>query len=82
MLVHVPSLPQDIALAACLLLVAETVHSKQPPTFYSFQRLAVCQYLQMTVAAMVTSMNPSITARQNSGEDSTQVSCCHLHAQL
>ena len=30
--------------------------------------------LQMTVTAMITSMNPSITARQNTGEDSEQVS--------
>ena len=30
--------------------------------------------LQMTVTALVTSMNPSITARQNTGEDSEQVS--------
>lgn len=29
--------------------------------------------LQMTIAAMVTSMNPSITARQNTGQDSEQV---------
>jgi len=30
--------------------------------------------LQMTITAMITSMNPSITARQNTGEDSEQVS--------
>ena len=28
----------------------------------------------MTVTAIITSMNPSITARQNTGEDSEQVS--------
>ena len=32
-----------------------------------------CFALQMTIAAMVTSMNPSITARQNTGQDSEQV---------
>ena len=29
--------------------------------------------VQMTIAAMVTSINPSITARQNTGEDAEQV---------
>lgn len=33
----------------------------------------MCFALQMTIAAMVTSMNPSITARQNTGQDSEQV---------
>ena len=33
----------------------------------------MCFALQMAIAAMVTSMNPSITARQNTGQDSEQV---------
>lgn len=36
--------------------------------------LASYNLLQMTVTAMITSMSPSITARQNTGQDSEQVS--------
>ncbi|KAL3136760.1 Menin [Trebouxia sp. C0009 RCD-2024] len=45
---------------------------------YSGGHAPLCSH-KMTIAAMVTSMNPSITARQNTGQDSEQVQHVQRH---
>ncbi|KAL0027912.1 hypothetical protein WJX79_002394 [Trebouxia sp. C0005] len=45
---------------------------------YSGGHAPLCSH-QMTITAMITSMNPSITTRQNTGEDSAQVQRAQRH---